>query len=264
MKINIDTHSHTFVSKCCQDRERTPLKAAELLSKKGFKLIAVTDHLWDNPAVQPNNWLRRHPREELESLVNEMRQTVFPIKVLASCEADMQGPGRIGITPEFKEKLDFVSVASDHFQLRDFTDQPVPAVPEKLAPLMMAMFRDAVRSGLADVLLHPLFPDGYHELYDDTLACVSDAELFDSLSEAAERKVALEINCGVLNARRSGKFSMESLYRVFETAKKAGCLFTVGSDSHNDGHFELYHLAEDFTERMNITEEDIHPLFRVS
>ena len=262
MKIDFDTHIHTNVSKCCQDPDRTPLKAAEILSRKGFRLIAVTDHLWDNPAVAPNNWLRRHPREELEEAVDAMRKTVFPIKVLASCEADMQGPGRIGITPEFKEKLDFVSVASDHFQLRDFTDQPTPATPENMASLMMAMFRDAVRSGLADVLLHPLFTESYHEIYDRTVACVGDSELFDALSEAAERRVALEINCGVLSVQRKGAFSMETLYRIFETAKKAGCLFTVGSDSHCDEHFELYHLAEKFTDRLGITAEDIHPLFR--
>ena len=37
---------------------------------------------------------------------------------------------------------------------------------------------------------------------------------------------------------------------------------SIGSDSHCDEHFELYHLAEAFTEKLGITEKDIHPLFR--
>ena len=262
MKIDIDTHIHTDLSKCCQDPGRSPECVADELSKRGFRLIAITDHFWDNPACPANWWLLRHPRSAAEDQAEHIRNAKFPIKVLASCEADMQGVGRIGITPESKEIFDFVSVSADHFQLRDFVDQPNPATPENMARLMIDMHLDAVRSGLADVLLHPMFASSYDSIYDKTLECISDTELFDVLAETAAHDVVMEINCGVLKGCDMGRFSMETLLRLFETAKKAGCKFTIGSDSHCPAHFQLYGLAEDFTNRLGLTEDDIHPRFR--
>ena len=127
---------------------------------------------------------------------------------------------------------------------------------------MIAMHLDAVRSGLADVLLHPMHASSYENIYDKTMECISDSELFDVLAETAAHNVAMEINCGVLKACDNGKFSIETLLRLFETAKRAGCKFTIGSDSHCPAHFQLYGLAEHFTNRLGMTENDIHPLFR--
>jgi len=262
MKIDIDTHIHTELSKCCQDPGRTPESVADELSQRGFRLIAITDHFWDNPAYPPNQWLIKHPRGPAEVQAKHIRNAHFPIRVLASCEADMQGVGRIGITPESKAVFDFVSVAADHFQLRDFVDQPNPPTPENMARLMIDMHLDAVRSGLADVLLHPMFASSYDSIYDKTMECISDAELFDVLAETAAHDVVMEINCGLLKGCDTGRFSMDTLIRLFETAKKAGCKFTIGSDSHCPAHFQLYGLAEDFTNRIGLTEDDIHPRFR--
>lgn len=262
MKIDIDTHIHTELSKCCNDPGRSPLTVANELGARGFRLVAITDHLWDNPAVPASWWLSRHSRSGAEVQLEFIRRTAFPITVLASCEADMKGPGQIGITPEFKEKFDFVSVAADHYQLRDFVLQPDPATPENLARIMLDMHLDAVRSGLADVLLHPLFPHSYQEIYDKTIDCISDAELLDVLGETAQHGVAMEINCGVLYGCSKGKFSLDTLLRIFQTAKKAGCKFTIGSDSHCPAHFQLYNLGEEFTEKAGITADDIHPRFR--
>ncbi len=262
MKIDIDTHIHTGLSKCCSDPGRTPESVADELSARGFRLIAITDHFWDNPACPPDWWLSRHPRSDAEEQAERIRNGHFPIRVLASCEADMKGVGCIGITPESKEFFDFVSVSADHFQLRDFVDQPKPPTPENMAKLMVAMHLDAVRSGLADVLLHPMFASSYDSIYDKTLEAISDSELFDVLAETAAHNVAMEINCGVLKGCADGKFGMDTLLRLFETAKRAGCKFTIGSDSHCPAHFQLYGLAEEFTNRLNLTTDDIHPLFR--
>ena len=122
MKIDIDTHIHTELSKCCSDPGRSPESVAVELSARGFRLIAITDHFWDNPAYPANWWLLRHPRSDAEEQAAHIRSGHFPIRVLASCEADMKGVGCIGITPESKELFDFVSVSADHFQLRTTHD----------------------------------------------------------------------------------------------------------------------------------------------
>ena len=263
MHIDIDTHIHTPASKCCFDPEQTVANVAERLAARGFRLIAITDHVWVNPDIPPNAWYARHDGTELLQTVRSIRNVHFPLKVLASCEADMQAPGRYGITDEFAEQLDYVSLATDHFQLRDFVQQPSAETPEAIAETMLAFFDDAVRWGKAQVLLHPLFPNSYQNFYDAVVDSISDARFLDSLGPCAEKKLALEINIGILNCGiDKGAFHLESLLRVFSLAKKAGCLFTIGSDAHNAEHFTHYDRGEDFIQRLGLTSADLHPIVR--
>lgn len=262
MKIVTDTHIHTVYSRCCTDPKQTVGNVAAQLAARGFKMIAVADHLWCNPEVVPLGWPAKHPLENLLPQLEEIRHGVFPLRVLASCEADMQGPGRVGMTMEAKKNFDFVSVASDHFQLKYFVDQPSEATPEKIAPLLLSFFLDAAYSGLADVLLHPLFTNGYPELFDRTVDFLSDQQFLDVLHAASERGVGLEINCGLLDSARKGQFHLDSMLRVFELAKRAGCKFTFGSDAHCTEHFQLYELAESFAGQLGLTAADLHPLIR--
>lgn len=262
MKILTDTHIHTVRSACCTDERQTAAFVAGLLAERGFRAMAVTDHLWCNPAIPPKGWPARHPLENLLPQIGEIRREKFPIRVFSSCEADMQGPGRIGITPEAARCFDFVSVASDHFQLKYFVDQPEEPTPEKLAPMLLNFFTSAVKSGLAQILLHPLFTNGYVELFDATAALIGDEEYLTALSAAAERNIGLEINCGVIAMAEQGRFSIASMERIFRLAKRAGCTFTFGSDAHRAEDLELYAPAEDFADRVGITADDLHPIIR--
>ena len=51
MEIQSDLHIHTTLSSCCADPAQTPENILSLLSGRGFRKIAFTDHLWENPAV---------------------------------------------------------------------------------------------------------------------------------------------------------------------------------------------------------------------
>ncbi len=260
MQVTIDTHIHTPLSKCCFENDQTIPNIAGKLAQKGIGLIAITDHFWSSPDIKPNPWYAQHTGNGHLLQIQEIKSQIYPLKVLSSCEADMQAPGKFGITREWKERFDMVLMAADHFQLKDFVEQPMPPTPENIGRLMLRFFRSAVTSGLADILAHPLFSNGYECLYDQAIDRLTDSELFDALSLAQQHGVGLEINCGVLRCAENGKFNLDTMLRIFSLAKQAGCKFTFGSDAHAWSDFERYSLAENFSARLQLTVHDLHPL----
>jgi len=259
MKVDIDTHLHTPLSKCCHDPASTIENIAAVLAGRGYRLIAVTDHVWGHPTVEPNSWYRAHPESGTLEQADYIHAHAaeFPLAVLAGCEADMKAPGIFGITQAMREKLDLVMLSSDHFQLRDFVEQPSEVTPENLAKLMMKFFRSAVRESGADILTHPLYTNSYDEFYDRALDCIGDAELLDALGEAAERKIALELNAGLFVAAVKGRYRWDSQVRVFTLAKQAGCKFTMGTDAHKMADFDLAPLCGKMADEAGITEADL-------
>ena len=53
MNVDIDTHLHTPLSKCCFDPQETIENVVALLAGRGYRLIAVTDHVWGHRTVAP-------------------------------------------------------------------------------------------------------------------------------------------------------------------------------------------------------------------
>lgn len=264
MKVDIDTHFHTPLSKCCHDPAATIENIAAILSARGYRLIAVTDHVWSHPTVAPNEWYRRHPESGTLEQADYIHAhaSEFPLTVLAGCEADMQAPGVFGFSQAMREKLDLIMLSSDHFQLRDFVEQPAEVTPQNLAKLMMKFFLSAVRESGADILTHPLYTNSYDEFFDRTMDCISDAELSDALGEAAERKIALELNAGLFRAAVQGRYQWDNMVRIFTLARQAGCKFTMGTDAHKLSDFDLAPLCGKMADQAGITEADLYDFSR--
>jgi len=175
----------------------------------------------------------------------------------------MVAPGIFGMTSEFKSRLDYVVMATNHFHMRDFVKQPCEKTPEGLARHMLSFFISAAQSGIPDILVHPLFPFGYVELYDKAIASLSDAELIDAFSIAATNGIGIEINkCYLPNPQANRFFSLETPFRVLSLAKRAGCSFTLGSDSHSIEGFDVLGKLQCLAKSLNLSAENIHPLAR--
>ena len=266
MQILSDLHIHTTLSSCCADPAQTPENILSLLSGRGFRKIAFTDHLWENPSVPPSPWYATQGSARILRMADSARKAAkeHSMTLLIACETDMCAPGKFGITPQIREKFDFVQMASDHFHMREFVEQPEEATPEKLAKHMMKFFRSAVLSGLADVLVHPMMPLGSEGIYDRTAELISDQEFLDAFALAAERGIGIEINAAILCANRMRKlYDPDSYLRVLSLARDAGCRFTFGSDSHSRLAFEQYALIGETADALSLTEEQIHPLARL-
>ncbi len=266
MIVHSDLHVHTTISACCSDETQTPEDLIPFLPKLGIGKIAFTDHLWQNPEVEPSGWYSKQNGEA--HLLQKERCAALAAasgaKILFGCEAEMKAPGVFGITPDFREKMDIVLLASDHFHMKEFVQQPEDTTPAGVAKHMLAFFRSAAASGLADILAHPLWCYSFEDIYPEIMAAVSDAELEDALAIAAQNNVAFELNGTILRkAVQSGPAWQEALLRIACTAKDAGCKFTLGSDSHDRGRFVVYENLRKFTNQAGITEEDLSPLCSV-
>ncbi len=261
MEIHTDMHIHTTLSFCCHDPEQTLENIAAKMKEKGFRKIGICDHFWRNPAVKPNGFYAPQTGDAILSLKKSADNSGFPLQFLIGAEAEMVAPGIFGVDRAFKEQVDFIALPTDHFHITDFVKQPPDDSPRGIAVHMLEFFISGAKSGLADILVHPLLPLGKSmEQYDRIIESLSDAELFDAWSIAAENHAAVEINTACLFCGRYAKmFSRDTIRRTHELAKKAGCKFTIGSDSHESGGFIGYEEAAAFCGEVGITEADFSP-----
>lgn len=262
MQLTADLHIHTTLSACCSDPGQTIGKCVPLLAEKGLKKIAFTDHIWRNPAVPPSPWYAPQDGTAILALADEIRKKDHSIQVLAGCEADMIAPDKIGITKDFCEKMDLVLLATDHFHMRGFMEDLPPCEAEKIAPYMMRFFRAGATCGLADILVHPLIPLGpFLNILPQIMENVSESELDESLRMAAENNVALELNGACLHKLESLGY-YDCYLHTMRTAKKAGCKFTFGSDSHSLNSFYVHDIISRFADDLALTEDDLHDLMK--
>ncbi len=261
MIVRCDLHVHTVLSSCCSDTAQTPENLIDFLPKLGIKKIAFTDHVWRNPDAAPSPW---YAPQNGDAILAQKERFAGTKNVLFGCEAEMKAPGVFGITPEFREKMDIVLLASDHFHMKEFVEQPVENTPAGLAKHMLKFFRSAASSGLADILAHPLWAYSFEEIYPEAMDSVSDTQLLDTVAVAAEHNIAFELNGAIIRkAKQRGPGWYDALLRIAGAAKEAGCKFAPGSDSHGRDRFVVYEDLRKFTDLAGITGEDLSPLCSV-
>lgn len=263
MKILSDLHVHTTASRCCHDENQRAENIMATLKSLGMERIGFTDHLWALPGYPPNAFYQGQNGDKnlsLKELIDSRDD--WGVDILVGCEADMTAPGIFGITPELREKLDYVILASNHFHIKGFVEPPEAPTPEAVGRHMLKFFLSAATSGLCDILAHPLFPCGYTDVYDRAVASISDAEFFDAFASVAAVGVGMEINpCFYPNPEKKRFFSVETPTRFLLIAKAAGCKFSFGSDAHQLLDFApALERLRYFAEALDLTDDDLHPL----
>ncbi len=263
MNILYDYHMHTRLSPCSGDPEATIGNYARTLAERGFRSICITDHYWTCPEdIRRTNPDMGQPLETLREILDNKKmaeETSLPLKVLVGAELETYSPERIGGTMELKEMLDVVLLPTNHFHITTVIQQPDDHSFAGWGRHIMKFFVAGARSRVAHVLAHPFAPLGERQdTPREVLDTISDAEFFDALALANECGNAIEINSGMLT--RPALY--DALVRPFTIAKKAGCTFTVGSDTHRLATLENYGLIGRFCDDCGITEEDFSPLMR--
>ena len=191
---------------------------------------------------------------------NLEKKSVVGDGFVALSRISVSDPATGSITPEIKAQMDLVLLASDHFHMKSFVAQPEDQTPSALAKHMMTFFRAAAVSGLADILVHPLWPYSFEPVYADAVALISENELTESLRMAAENHIAMELNGSVIAKKAIADPANRDAYlRIMSAAKTAGCKFTFGSDSHNRSQFELMAETARFAVEAGITAADLSP-----
>ncbi len=93
------------------------------------------------------------------------------------------------------------------------------------------------------------------EMQCEYLKFISDETLLDCFGRAAKIGAHCEINIGAAGGN-------EQLFRLFAAAKKAGCKFTFGTDSHSVAGLENIKSADEFAEKLGLTVDDIADYLR--
>jgi histidinol phosphatase-like PHP family hydrolase len=256
--LDHDLHIHTYLSSCCQEKERhRPGAILALAEEMGVKTIGFADHVWVNPALEPSNWYRPQDESQIARLREDLSSVLTNVRVLVGCEAEMIGPGKIGLTPAFAETLDFVLLACSHFHMKGFMEQPKSDAPGDIGAHLIRFFSAAVTSGIATAIPHPLMPLGYLDQYDATIAALSDQALLDAFGLAREHNVAIEVTTSFLPPPTETCFSLEAPIRVLSLAKQAGCLFTFATDAHAPESQRRLPELKCIVEAVGITDQDL-------
>ena len=93
-------------------------------------------------------------------------------------------------------------------------------------------------------------------------------ELLSPVGDFECLKAAVQNGAGVVTVcDDAGTFLPEEIanleeMRLYRIAKDEGCLFTFGSDSHDDQAHKYYSNATLVANLLNLTENDLHPLVR--
>jgi len=263
--VDHDLHIHTHLSACSCDETATPENIIARAAERGLATIGFADHMWDSRSPAASEWYRAQDYPHISQSRNHIPDDTRGLRVLVGCETDYCGGGRVGISHEVAERLDFVLMATSHLHMIGYTVPWRPQTAKEIALLMAEWFREALDLGLATGMAHPFLPLGYKQNTDAVLDCISDGEFQDLFGLAAEQGVSIEVSVCCFPGCGAGElpgFHDEAFLRVLSLAREAGCVFHFASDTHTlEGVGDSLKL-EPYARAVGITREDILPLVR--
>lgn len=196
MKLQVDTHTHTYASGHAYS---TLIENAKAASERGLAMFCTTDHSESMPGA-PHYWFFSNQRI--------LPRFIEGVAIIRGVESNiMNTDGEIDVHPSVDKNLDW-AIASFH--------EPVFR-PEDKAAHTLALI-NVIKAGRVDALGHLGNPN-----FDFDFEAVIDC--------AVEHNVAIEINNTTLKGNsRIG--SVERCYEIAKIAKAKGAYITTGSDAH--------------------------------
>ena len=203
-----DLHVHSNWSDGSAPIEEMMLAARDL----GHEYCALTDH---SPRLRIANGLSPDRLRQQLDVIDEIRESVAPMRILSGIEVDILEDGSLDQEPELLERLDVV-VASVHSKLA------------MDAPAMTRRMIKAVTNPHADILGHctgRLVTGGRGMRPESSF----DAEaVFTACRDAG---TAVEIN--------SRPERRDPPTRLLTLAMDIGCVFSIDTDSHAPGQLDF-------------------------
>ncbi|WP_018603211.1 PHP domain-containing protein [Mycobacterium sp. 155] len=203
-----DLHVHSNWSDGSAPIEEMMLAAKEL----GHEYCALTDH---SPRLKIANGLSPERLREQLDVIDDLRDTVAPMRILTGIEVDILEDGSLDQEPELLERLDVV-VASVHSKLA-----------MDAASMTRRMFK-AVSNPHVDILGHctgRLVTGGRGTRPESKF----DADKV--FTACRDHGVAVEIN--------SRPERRDPPTRLLKQALEIGCLFSIDTDSHAPGQLDF-------------------------
>ena len=221
--IQAEIHSHSTWS----DGKLTIRDMAAAAHKRGYKLLAVTDHtnsLGITQGMSADDV--REQRKEIEALAKELGESIHLIQ---GAEVEIKSDGSLDYPDGVLAELDIV-IASLHSSLRQPRDKVT-------ARLIKAMHNPHV-----DVIGHPtgrLMPDREG----------ADLDMDAVLAAAIETGVALEINA------HPARLDLDDVHA--RRAIEMGIKLSINTDAHSDTDMDLMHFGVSTARRAWVEAEDV-------
>ncbi len=265
MKQKHDIHLHTYLSKCCNDKEnQRPGKIVRIAEELGLEMIGFADHVWTNPDLKPNNFYKGQDERQIINLRKDLESIDTGLRILVGCEADTIVPGKFSITEKFAEELDYVLLSCNHLHINNLIAQPASSKARDISTHLLTMFCSGVESRFATSIVHSFIPFGFIDSFEKVIEETSDNEFLDAFGLAAANNVALEITVAYLSPYLKDQscteeltWSLDTPGRILSLAKKSGCKFTFGSDAHKLQDMTLLPKLSLLTDLADIEEKDI-------
>jgi putative hydrolase len=203
-----DLHVHSNWSDGSAPIEEMMIKAREL----GHEYCALTDH---SPRLTIANGLSPDRLRKQLDVIDELRETVAPLRILTGIEVDILEDGSLDQETELLERLDVV-VASVHSKL------------SMDAPSMTRRMIKAVSNPHADVLGHCT---GRLVTGNRGIRPESKFDAEKVFTACRDHGTAVEIN--------SRPERRDPPTRLLNLALDIGCLFSIDTDSHAPGQLDF-------------------------
>ena len=221
--IKAELHSHTTWS----DGQTSILVLAQAAKKRGYKVLAITDH---SPSIGLVNGLTpervRQQRKEIDKVRKTMGDTLL---ILQGIELEIRADASLDLPDEVLASLDIV-VASLHVSIR----QPRAQATARLLA--------AMRNPHVDIIGHPsnrMLPDREG----------ADLDWDAVLQTAADTGTALEINS---NPKRLDLDDVQA-----RRAIEMGIKLAINTDAHHPDHLDFLPFGVATARRGWVTAKDV-------
>lgn len=271
MNITHDFHVHTSLS-LCGDKSATVDNYLDIVKRLGLKKFGFSDHFWDEHiSTEHLSQMGKDfyvPQDYAHICQLKPQLTAMDwgdTKVYFGAEADYDYHNRdICITESVAEQLDFLIVPNSHTHLIMPRDCYQPY--QKHLDFMVQIYEDTLNSPVSryvTAMAHPF--EAVCCPYDNNilLNMMPEDTMKRLCDKTAEKGIAYEINVSAIRGKTPEEIANWSQMRLFRMAKKYGCKFLFGSDSHTSwAHDTFAHDTAVVSELLGLTEDDLHPIAR--
>ena len=250
MNLACDFHIHTHYLRCANETMAVPA-IVERLRERGVRKFGIADHLNTRDKL-PEHYKIRADLEALPVGKGDM-EVYFGVELnFLSCD------GEFAYDEGIRDAIGFqFAIGGIHGTYLTEYDLP------KLIEIQHRHHLTACRDPLVDVVVHPWwFGKGEFDQkgfpWFDDLSVVPEDLSREFASVAAETGTAIEINGAAIFIcpDYSDRFK-EQYVDYLALLKQEGPKFSIGSDSHDVGHFDGLTPAVEAARRAGITDEMI-------
>ncbi len=235
--VDHDYHIHSKLSTCSSDPLQTPDRMLRYAKEHGLKRICIADHFWDDAVEGASDWYAPQDYAHISESLPLPQDA--DVEFLFACETELDKNLTLGLSPEKYDKFDFIIIPTTHLHMKNFTVE-ADATLEMRADAYVKRFEKILsmdlpfhKVGIAH-LTCPLIAKKPPEAFIEVLDMVSD-ETFERLfTKAAALGVGIELNFQTNYEEEA----MERILRVYRIAKKCGCKFYLGSDTHKECYLD--------------------------